>query len=115
MAVVQAESYLYSPSMSCALPMYVTLDVQCCFQFFQLCSQQLVSIRSPSITAESRARSNGKYGHKTHILTVRSRPPLTSLSATKSTQYTSSVCPGRSVLILYVLRSQICQDTSAIC
>ena len=43
----------------------------------------------------------------TYILTVRSRPPLTTLSATKSTQYTSSVCPGRSLLSLYVLRSQI--------
>lgn len=41
-----------------------------------------------------------------HILTVLSRPPLTTLSATKSTQYTSSVCPDRSIRILYVRRSQ---------
>ena len=43
----------------------------------------------------------------THILTVLSFPPLTILSATKSTQYTSSVWPGRSVLSLYVFKSQI--------
>jgi hypothetical protein len=42
---------------------------------------------------------------RTHIFTVLSRPPLTTLSATKSTQYTSSVWPGRSILILYVRRS----------
>lgn len=55
------------------------------------------------------AGKGGKWTQPTHIFTVRSRPPLTSLSATKSTQYTSSACPGRSVLILYVLRSQSCR------
>ena len=45
---------------------------------------------------------------ETHIFNVRSLPPLATLSATKSTQYTSSVWPGKSVLSLYVFKSQIC-------
>lgn len=47
---------------------------------------------------------------KTYIFTVLSRPPETTLSATKSTQYTSSVWPGRSILILYVFRSHSCMS-----
>ena len=43
-----------------------------------------------------------------HILTVQTHPSLTTLLATKSTQYTSSVCPRRSALILYVFKSNIC-------
>lgn len=73
------------------------LTTQCprVFQFFQLELQLLRTLRA-------------RRGKMTYILTVRSLPPLTILSATKSTQYTSSVCPGRSVFSLYVLRSQIC-------
>lgn len=38
--------------------------------------------------------------NKTHIFTFLSLPPLATLSPTKSTQYTSSVCPGKSMTSL---------------
>lgn len=53
----------------------------------------------PSELAEPNRRET------TYILTTLSLPPLATLSATKSTQYTSSVCPGRSTLSLRVRTS----------
>jgi len=43
----------------------------------------------------------------THILTVWIRSPLSTLPATKSTQYTASECPRMSVLIFSVFKSHI--------
>jgi hypothetical protein len=56
---------------------------------------------------KARVRDGLSVNKSTYIFTVLSLPPLTTLSATKSTQYTSSVCPGKSVLSLYVFKFQI--------
>jgi hypothetical protein len=65
-----------------------------------LASSRMCMRASFSICTKAVSSTLQRRAAATHILTVLSRPPLTILSATKSTQYTSSVWPGRSFLIL---------------
>ena len=71
-----------------------------------ICAKYQVGLLANILILPARCQLILRMGGPAHILTVLSLPPLTILSATKSTQYTSSVCPGRSILILYVFRSQ---------